>query len=224
MKKNCVLLLLIVLLSLTICSLTIGMAFAEEIKEVEEIVEVEQVEEEVALVETNSFSSWIKAFWEKYGNDVNNALSGISIGSIVTAVVVAIIRKETAKVANKVEDKQTKIDIANGVIDGIKDTKIGVSIMPIVKSEIIKLGEISNAHNEKREKLQDERYAAIIRLLECQAEYFNNSVGVADDAKQNMQDALCAAKELVKVLPKEIPAVIEVELKEEKEETTIVEM
>lgn len=205
MKKTLALFLVMVAICVVVLSLG-GICYAEEV---------------VDLAEETTTKGWFETMWATYGGNLIDALSGISLGTILSAIAVAIIKKETTKVANKVDDTKTINKLTYGVIDGIKDTKIDLSIQPIVKYEIAKAVEIANIDIIKKEEKLEKILCAIVEIQEAQAKYFDASTMIGDDAKADLQHKVDYAKSLFDKKQEIATITIETETKVEEKETTI---
>lgn len=201
MKKKLLALLIIVI---AIICISINVCYAEEV-----------VEESLDNAETTQ--SWFSMFWAKYGDKITNALSGVSLGTILSAIAVALVKKETTKVANKVDDDKTIAKLKDGVINGIQNAKIDLSIQPIIKHEIAKISEIAYGEcRNNQEELKSLLYA-VIEIQELQAKYFDNSVGVNEDVKKALKDKIEAIKNSFDCQIDSAPITIETKPVEEEE-------
>ena len=205
MKKKLLVLLMLILAIACVCA---SVCFAEEV-----------VEESLENAETTQ--SWFKIMWAKYGDKITNALSGVSLGTILSAVAVALVKKETTKVANKVDDDNTIAKLKDGVINGIQNAKIDLSIQPIVKHEIAKISEIAYGECRNNQEELKSLLFGIVEIQELQAKYFDNSVAVNDESKKALKDKIEQVKSAFDIVEKSAPITIETKAEEVKVEKEV---
>lgn len=205
MKKKLLALLIIVI---AIICISINVCYAEEV-----------VEESLDNAETTQ--SWFNIMWSKYGDKITNALSGVSLGTILSAIAVALVKKETTKVANKVDDDKTIAKLKDGVINGIQNAKIDLSIQPIIKHEIAKISEIAYGECRNNQEELKNLLFGIVEIQELQAKYFDNSVAVNEESKKALKDKIEEVKNAFDIVEKSAPITIETKAEEVKVEKEV---
>ena len=58
------------------------------------------------------------------------------------------------------------------------------NIQPLVESELVKINEKSNEHINETVTRLEKKLDKVILIQEKQAKYFDNSIGVSDEAKK----------------------------------------
>ena len=103
----------------------------------------------------------------------------------------------------------------------VKSMSFKHDIQPIVESELKKVYEYSVAVCEKEIDVVKGQYARILGVLEALSKYFDNSIGVSEEAKEELKSAIAEAKEDAEILePVESTPIVE-EPKEQPKETKV---
>ena len=155
-------------------------------------------------------------------------LGGLSVSGIIAAVIYGCLKGGFNKTISNINVKKISEDATNKGIDKIKEVSFKHSIQPIVESELQKINEKSNEHIQKTVSRLEHKLEKIILIQEKQAKYFDNSIGVSEQAKKELKEAIEDAKnDVVEVVESEVvfqDEQIKPMLKEEiKKETTNVE-
>ena len=200
-KRILILLTLIMILSATL-TLT-SVCFADETTE--------------TLATTTTSESWFNKLWTKVEPYVMGAVSGVSLGGIVSAVFYGLIKSQTNKTLNKLNDKTTTNEIVSNVVSAIGNTSLSMNIQPIVESKLKAINEAVYNELDKAMDSQREKDLAVINILIALAGYFDNSIGVSDESKEALKTAIENAKNLYSDV--ETPAV-KIETTEIKAEAT----
>ena len=202
MKKRIFILLTLIMILSVILTLT-SVCFADETTE--------------TLAETTTSESWFNKLWTKVEPYVMGAISGVSLGGIVSAVFYGLIKSQTNKTLNKLNDKTTTNEIVSNVVSAIGNTSLSMNIQPIVESKLKAINEAVYDELDKAMDSQREKDLAVINILVALAGYFDNSIGVSDESKEALKTAIENAKNLYSDV--ETPAV-KIETTEIKAETT----
>lgn len=125
-------------------------------------------------------------------------VTGTTIGSIVMIAATTIIKSAIAKLGKKQDEvfssKVVAKEVSNEMKDEIKNITFEQNIQPLVKSELKKVTEEANAYLKQQLKETQEGYNKLINCLEKLAAYFDNSIGVPDEAKAELKQAIEEAK------------------------------
>lgn len=130
-------------------------------------------------------SAW---FW------VVTAISGISLPSLIGMIVYVVVRGRIVKELAKINTEKIVADVSGkaieGVIGSVKELSFKQSIQPVVEKELKKiLIEVQDIVNEELGAVK-KRYDDILAVLEGLAKYFDNSIGVTDEAKAELRKAI----------------------------------
>ena len=141
-------------------------------------------------------------------------VAGVSIPTIIGTVFYLVAKGSVTRLISKVNVQKIADQATEKGIERVKKVSFTHNIQPLVESELEKINEKSNEHIEKTIVGMEKKLDAIIEIQEKQARYFDNSIGVTDEAKKELKEAI----EKAKITPVEpIESVIEEEVvKEEK--------
>lgn len=141
------------------------------------------------------------------------SVGGVSLAGIISFIIWAVLKSAFNKVIIKANLKATQEESAKlasqQAVAQIKELSFKQSIQPVVERELKKIVEQAQELVAKELDGVNNRYDKLVNVLEALASYFDNSIGVSDEAKQNLKDALAEAKE-IKIEP-EIEQNIKVE-------------
>ena len=194
MKKLLILftMMLILAMALTFTS----MCYAEE----ETTEQAEPVAEQIQEAQEDEAMTWIKTTWENIKPRVLGLFDGVTIGGIVAIIVGVIVRRGTNKgfdLIKKSTDAETMSDlVSEKAAKKMANTQLDVNIIPAMKSQYKALSEEINAELTLQIKKQDEKQLAILDSIDKLGSYFDCSVAVGDEAKQEFHDSIANAKKL----------------------------
>lgn len=125
-------------------------------------------------------------------------VTGTTIGSIVMIAVTTIIKSAIAKLGKKQDEvfssKVVAKEVSNEMKDEIKNISFEQTIQPLVESELKKVTEAANEYVKQQLKETQEGYNKLLNCLEKLSAYFDNSIGVPDEAKAELKQAIEDAK------------------------------
>ena len=125
---------------------------------------------------------------------------GTTLGSAIFVSLIAILRAAIIKkidgVDKKLDAKTFAKEMFKYLKEQLKTMTIEQNIQPIVNSELQKINEASSELVKEELKLTQENYYKLINVVEKLAAYFDNSIGVSEEAKQDLRNAVLAAKEM----------------------------
>ena len=102
-----------------------------------------------------------------------------------TTVNLEVLQKNLYK---EIDDRVTKFE------EKLKTVTIEQDITPLVKSELKKVTEEANEYVKQQLKETQEGYDKLLNCLEKLSAYFDNSIGVSDEAKTELKQAIEEAK------------------------------
>ena len=145
----------------------------------------------------------------------------VSIGTLIGFFTALINSAKQRKIAKAYYDSVEKL-VGETTSEGIKQVKsisFSHDIQPLVESKLQKVYEYSVKVVEKELALVKSQYAHLVSVVEALAKYFDNSIGVSEEAKEGLKKALEEAKESVaETQPVESKAVVEEPKSSAKEE------
>lgn len=121
------------------------------------------------------------------------ALGGISITSILTAVIIGCLKGAFNRTISKINVEKIADDATNKGIEKVKKISFEQSIQPIVESELKKITEEANKYIEASLIETQKKYDNLIAILEKFYAYFDDSL-VSESKKQELKQALEDAK------------------------------
>lgn len=220
MKKNLLILFTLILVLSIALSIT-ATCFAEDeaLPITEEAQPVEQEAENATP--DNDAGEWFSNIWQKIKVWAIGAFSGLSLGAIVSAIFVVVIKRALNKGIDKIESKTEASTISDSVSKNIEDhfakTTIDVNIAPLMERQYLLLSQKVYADLDVAIKKVEEKYMAMVKCFEKLGHYYDGSIGVTDVQKQEFYDAVEYAKSLAEEEPK-TTAKIAVEVTPEKTE------
>ncbi len=126
-----------------------------------------------------------------------------TVASVITVVIAFV--KSKRSVDSKVDDFLKKIDLEKLMnetaqcvtekgIERVKSCSYTTTIQPLVESELQKVTERANTYIHGALANVGESYMKLVAVLEALAAYFDNSIGVSEQAKAALHAAIAAAK------------------------------
>lgn len=121
-------------------------------------------------------------------------LGGVSITGIISAVIYGCLKGAFNKTISKINVEKIAQDATEKGVEKVKKISFTHSIQPLVESELKKINEQSV--EVLKQSLADvaSQYNKVILILEKLSAYFDNSIGVSDNAKEELKQAISEAK------------------------------
>lgn len=125
-------------------------------------------------------------------------VAGGTLGGTMLTVFVLIIKSIVLKVEDRIkaanDNKAVADDIYERLVEKFKTVSFEQNIQPVVKSELKKVTEEANEYIKQELKETQEGYNKLLACLEKLAAYFDNSIGVPEEAKTALKEAIEQAK------------------------------
>lgn len=116
--------------------------------------------------------------------------AGVSIGGIISAVIYGVLKGAFNKTISKINVKKIAEEATDKGIERVKTVSFQHSIQPIVESEISKIDEkVAKRFTDELKKVQD-NYDKLVTVLVKLSAYFDGSIGVTEQAKAELHEAL----------------------------------
>lgn len=119
---------------------------------------------------------------------------GLSIAGIISAIIYGCLKGAFNRTISKINTEKIAKDAVNKGVEKVKEVSFKHNIQPIVQSELKKVTEEANEYLKQELESVKEQYAKLLNVLGKFAAYFDNSIGVPDEAKQELKQALLDAK------------------------------
>lgn len=125
---------------------------------------------------------------------IMSAVGGISLSAIISTIIYGCLKGAFNRTINKINVEKIAEKATDKGVEKVKTYTFKHSIQPIVESELAKIDErIAKQFKDELAKVQD-NYNNIIKVLEKLSAYFDGSIGVSEQAKAELKQALSDAQ------------------------------
>lgn len=161
---------------------------------------------------------------------IMSAIGGVSLSAIISAIIYGCLKGAFNKTISKINIESIADKATEKGVERVKKVSFTHNIQPLVESELKKVNEHSVEVLKKELADVQAKYDNVINILDKLACYFDNSIGVAEEKKTELKQAIVKAQnkpmvaesvvvdEIVEPTPKQA-----VEPKTERKSTTKVE-
>lgn len=118
---------------------------------------------------------------------------GMTVGGVLIFIGSKVIKSIGNKIVDRININQVEQEAVDRGIEKIKEISFTQSIQPVVESELKKVTETANDYLLKQLKEVKEGYANLVNILTKFSAYFDNSVGVPENVKKELKEALSGA-------------------------------
>ena len=125
---------------------------------------------------------------------IMSAIGGVSLSAIISSIIYGCLKGAFNKTISKINVESIADKATEKGIERVKKVSFTHNIQPLVESSLEKVNE--KAVETLREELVklDNKYNNIINILEKQAAYFDNSIGVPEEKKAELKQAIVEAQ------------------------------
>lgn len=125
---------------------------------------------------------------------IMSAIGGLSLSAIISSIIYGCLKGAFNKTISKINVESIADKATEKGIERVKKVSFTHNIQPLVESSLEKVNE--KAVETLREELVklDNKYNNIINILEKQAAYFDNSIGVPEEKKAELKQAIAEAQ------------------------------
>lgn len=121
-------------------------------------------------------------------------VAGISVSGIISVVIYGCLKSAFNRTINKINVEKIAEKATDKGVEKVKTVSFKHSIQPLVESELAKIDEkVAKQFKEELKKVQD-NYNKLVAVLEKLSAYFDGSIGVSEQAKSELKQALTDAK------------------------------
>lgn len=126
---------------------------------------------------------------------IASLFGGVSVTGVLGFVIYFCLKSAFNKQLKKL-DVEAIVDkkVDKAVKEKVETVAFTHSIQPVVESELEKLNEKADKHIENTVSRLEKKIEKVILIQEKQAKYFDNSIGVSDEAKKELKEAIESAK------------------------------
>lgn len=123
-----------------------------------------------------------------------SAIGGISVAGIITAIIYGSLKGAFNKAISKINVEKISEQATEKGIEKVKKITFTHSIQPIVESELKKVNEYSVEILKVYMEETAKKYENVLNVLDKLSAYFDNSIGVSENAKNELKKAIAEAK------------------------------
>lgn len=125
---------------------------------------------------------------------IMSTIGGLSLSAIISSIIYGCLKGAFNKTISKINVESIADKATEKGIERVKKVSFTHNIQPLVESGLEKVNE--KAVETLREELVklDNKYNNIINILEKQAAYFDNSIGVPEEKKAELKQAIVEAQ------------------------------
>lgn len=125
---------------------------------------------------------------------IMSAVGGISLSAIISSIIYGCLKGAFNKTISKINVESIADKATEKGVERVKKVSFTHNIQPLVESELKKVNE--HAVEVLKKELADvqAKYDNVIDILDKLACYFDNSIGVADEKKAELKQAIAKAQ------------------------------
>ena len=123
-----------------------------------------------------------------------SAIGGISVAGIITSIIYGSLKGAFNKAISKINVEKISEQATEKGIERVKKITFTHSIQPIVESELKKVNEYSVEILKTYMEETAKKYENVLNVLDKLSAYFDNSIGVSENAKNELKKAIAEAK------------------------------
>ena len=121
-------------------------------------------------------------------------IAGISVSGILSAIIYGCLKGAFNRTISKINVEKIAEQATEKGVDKVKKVTFTHNIQPLVESELEKIDEkVAKEFKAELKKVQD-NYDKLVTVLEKLSAYFDGSIGVSEQAKAELKQALADAK------------------------------
>ena len=121
-------------------------------------------------------------------------LGGVSLAGVISCIVYAVLRAGFSKALGKINVEKISNEATEKGIAKLKDVSFKHSIQPLVESRMKDIEEKVAARYEQALADTEAKYQQLIEIMDKFAAYFDNSIGVMEEDKKALHEAIQSAK------------------------------
>ena len=125
---------------------------------------------------------------------IMSAIGGVSLSAIISAIIYGCLKGAFNKTISKINVESIADKATEKGVGRVKKVSFTHNMQPLVESELKKINEHSVEVLKKELADVQTKYDNIIDILDKLACYFDNSIGVADEKKAELKQAIAKAQ------------------------------
>lgn len=162
----------------------------------------------------------ISVIWTQW---VAPIFCGLSLTSIITAVIYGLVRGYITKLIKKINISAIEEKAVDKGVEKIKDITFKHDIMPLVESKLEGIGEDALSEVKKLITENTKKYEEVIEILSKFSAFFDDSITISAETKNSLKTAILNAQSHVEVEPEPVESeiIFEEPIVEKKEKKVI---
>lgn len=125
---------------------------------------------------------------------IMSAVGGVSLSAIISAIIYGSLKGAFNKTISKINVESIADKATEKGVERVKKVSFTHNIQPLVESELKKVNEHSVEVLKKELADVQAKYDNVINILDKLACYFDNSIGVAEEKKADLKQAIAKAQ------------------------------
>lgn len=125
---------------------------------------------------------------------IMSAVGGVSLSAIISAIIYGCLKGAFNKTISKINVESIADKATEKGVERVKKVSFTHNIQPLVESELKKVNEHSVEVLKKELADVQAKYDNVINILDKLACYFDNSIGVAEEKKAELKQAIAKAQ------------------------------
>lgn len=125
---------------------------------------------------------------------IMSAIGGLSLSAIISSIIYGCLKGAFNKTISKINVESIADKATEKGIERVKKVSFTHNIQPLVESELKKVNEHSVEVLKKELADVQAKYDNVIDILDKLACYFDNSIGVAEEKKAELKQAIAKAQ------------------------------
>lgn len=125
---------------------------------------------------------------------IMSAVGGVSLSAIISAIIYGCLKGAFNKTISKINVESIADKATEKGVERVKKVSFTHNIQPLVESELKKINEHSVEVLKKELADVQAKYDNVIDILDKLACYFDNSIGVAEEKKAELKQAIAKAQ------------------------------
>ena len=125
---------------------------------------------------------------------IMSAVGGVSLSAIISAIIYGCLKGAFNKTISKINVESIADKATEKGVERVKKVSFTHNIQPLVESELKKVNEHSVEVLKKELADVQAKYDNVINILDKLACYFDNSIGVAEEKKEELKQAIAKAQ------------------------------
>lgn len=119
---------------------------------------------------------------------------GVSITGLLSAIIYGSLKGAFNRTIAKINVEKISEQATEKGVEKVKKIAFTQSIQPVVESELKKVTEEANNYLKAELKKTQDKYDKLIVILEKLSAYFDNSIGVPEEKKAELKEAVAKAQ------------------------------